>query len=117
MLFRSMRFTRLDHPLAYPALYRLALYEFNFTCFQRDVNTDFLLVVLRDMLATYPDLRVILMSATIDDTLFTTYFNGCPVLTVEGRAFAVQTYFLEDIVEMLQFQPSADSIRYARIDS
>jgi len=79
---------------------------------ERDVNTDFILIVLRDMLATYPDLRVILMSATIDDSLFTEYFNGCPAIQVEGRAFPVETHFLEDIVETLQFTPSPESIRY-----
>ena len=29
---------------------------------ERDINTDFLLVLLRDMLNVYPDLKVILMS-------------------------------------------------------
>jgi ATP-dependent RNA helicase A len=78
---------------------------------ERDVNSDFILIVLRDMLAIYPDLRVILMSATIDTDLFTQYFNTCPVLEIEGRAFPVDTYYLEDIVEALKFQPSPDSIR------
>jgi ATP-dependent RNA helicase A len=57
---------------------------------ERDVNSDFLLVVLRDMVHNFPDLRVILMSATIDTTLFSNYFNGCPVVEVPGRAFPVQ---------------------------
>ena len=29
---------------------------------ERDVNTDFVMVVIRDMIHTYPDLRVILVS-------------------------------------------------------
>ncbi len=37
---------------------------------ERDVNSDFIMVLMRDMVHTYPDLRVILMSATIDTTLF-----------------------------------------------
>lgn len=78
---------------------------------ERSCDTDFLLIVLRDMLALYPDLRVILMSATFDDALFTKYFNNCPVINVEGRAFPVQTYFLEDVVEMLQFEPSSESLK------
>lgn len=78
---------------------------------ERDVNTDFLLVVLRDMLSVYPDLRVILMSATMDVALFTQYFNSCHVIYVEGRTFPVETYYLEDIVSALGFQPSPDSIR------
>jgi len=33
---------------------------------ERDINTDFLLIVVRDMLRANPKLRVLLMSATID---------------------------------------------------
>ncbi|XP_053661803.1 dosage compensation regulator [Anopheles marshallii] len=73
---------------------------------ERDVNSDFILVVLRDMVHTYPDLRVILMSATIDTSLFSRYFGECPVLEVPGRAFPVEQMFLEDCIEMLNFKPS-----------
>ncbi len=76
---------------------------------ERDVNSDFLLVVIRDMVHTYPDLRVILMSATIDTTLFSNYFNGCPVVEVPGRAFPVQEYFLEDCIQMSNFVPPLSS--------
>nr|CAD7589642.1 unnamed protein product [Timema genevievae] len=75
---------------------------------ERDVNSDFIMVVLRDMIHTYPDLRLILMSATIDTTLFSRYFNDCPVIEVMGRAFPVQEYFLEDCVQMLNFVPPPD---------
>ncbi|XP_016984597.1 dosage compensation regulator isoform X2 [Drosophila rhopaloa] len=78
---------------------------------ERDVNSDFLLVILRDMVDTYPDLHVILMSATIDTTLFSKYFGGCPVLEVPGRAFPVQQFFLEDILQMTEFVPSVESRR------
>jgi len=67
---------------------------------ERDVNTDFLLVVIRDMIYHYPDLRVVLMSATIDTSLFSNYFGNCPIIEVPGRAFPVQEYFLEDCIEM-----------------
>ncbi|XP_014281109.1 dosage compensation regulator mle isoform X2 [Halyomorpha halys] len=75
---------------------------------ERDVNSDFLLVVLRDMVHNYPDLRVILMSATIDTTLFSEYFNKCRVLEIPGRSFPVKTYFLEDCVQMVKFVPPPD---------
>ncbi|KAH8394703.1 hypothetical protein KR222_002076, partial [Zaprionus bogoriensis] len=78
---------------------------------ERDVNSDFLLVILRDMVDTYPDLHIILMSATIDTTLFSKYFGDCPVLEVPGRAFPVQQFFLEDIIQMTGFVPSAESRR------
>jgi len=51
------------------------------------------------------------MSATIDTTLFSKYFGGCPVLEVPGRAFPVQQFFLEDILQMTDFVPSAESRR------
>lgn len=76
---------------------------------ERDVNSDFLLVILRDMVHTYPDLHVILMSATIDTTLFSEYFGNCPVLEIPGRAFPVQQFFLEDCVEMTKFMPTPES--------
>lgn len=76
---------------------------------ERDVNSDFIMVVLRDMIHTYPDLRVILMSATIDTTLFSKYFNDCPVIEIPGRAHPVQQYFLEDCLELTKFVPSLDT--------
>ncbi|XP_059486381.1 dosage compensation regulator isoform X2 [Neocloeon triangulifer] len=81
---------------------------------ERDVNSDFILVILRDMVHSFPDLRIILMSATIDTSLFSNYFNNCPVVEVPGRAFPVQEYFLEDAVRMLNFVPSAESRKRSR---
>ena len=37
----------------------------NFSLDERDINTDFLLVLLRDMVTTYPHLKVILMSGML----------------------------------------------------
>uniref|UniRef100_A0A8C2GLE7 RNA helicase n=1 Tax=Cyprinus carpio TaxID=7962 RepID=A0A8C2GLE7_CYPCA len=72
---------------------------------ERDLNTDFLLVVLRDVVQAYPDVRIILMSATIDTSMFREYFFNCPVIEVHGRAHSVQEYFLEDCIQMTQFVP------------
>lgn len=83
---------------------------------ERDVNSDFIMVVLRDMIHLYPDLRVILMSATIDTTLFSKYFNNCPVIEIPGRAFPVQQYFLEDCIEMTKFVPSANETKKRKAD-
>ncbi|XP_040216253.1 ATP-dependent RNA helicase A isoform X2 [Rana temporaria] len=72
---------------------------------ERDINTDFLLVVLRDVVQAFPEIRVILMSATIDTTMFCEYFFNCPVIEVFGRTFPVQDYYLEDCIQMTQFIP------------
>ncbi|XP_072367340.1 ATP-dependent RNA helicase A isoform X1 [Scyliorhinus torazame] len=72
---------------------------------ERDINTDFLLVVLRDVVQAYPDIHVILMSATIDTTMFREYYFDCPIIEIFGRTFPVQEYFLEDCVQMTRFIP------------
>ena len=54
------------------------------------LQTDFVLVILRDMIQAYPNLRVVLMSATIDTQMFTEYFSNCPIVEIEGRSFPVQ---------------------------
>ncbi|XP_043664473.1 dosage compensation regulator isoform X1 [Vespula pensylvanica] len=84
---------------------------------ERDVNSDFIMVVLRDMIHMYPDLRIILMSATIDTTLFSEYFNNCPVIEIPGRSFPVQQYFLEDCIQLTNFVPPMDLKKRKNRDS
>jgi len=57
---------------------------------ERDINTDFLLVVLRDVVQAYPEVRIVLMSATIDTSMFCEYFFNCPIIEVYGRTYPVQ---------------------------
>ncbi|XP_055947285.1 ATP-dependent RNA helicase A-like isoform X2 [Argiope bruennichi] len=83
---------------------------------ERDVNSDFIMVVLRDMVRAFPQMRVILMSATIDTTLFQEYFGGCPIIEVSGRTFPVQEYFLEDCIQMLNFVPPPNTRKRRRED-
>jgi HrpA-like RNA helicase len=42
------------------------------------------------MVARFPNLRVVLMSATIDIQMFHQYFNLCPTIEIEGRSFPIQ---------------------------
>lgn len=83
---------------------------------ERDINTDFVLVILRDMIQAYPNLRVVLMSATIDTQMFTEYFGNCPIVEIEGRSFPVQEYYLEDVIQMLNFVPPLPDKKKKRDD-
>jgi hypothetical protein len=65
---------------------------------ERDRNTDFLLIVLRDLLPSRPELRVILMSATLQSDKLALYFNACPVATIGSTVFPVQEFYLEDVL-------------------
>lgn len=49
---------------------------------ERGMNEDFLLIILRDLLPKRPDLRVILMSATINADLFSNYFANAPTIHI-----------------------------------
>lgn len=67
---------------------------------ERDRFSDYLLISLRDILKTYKNLKVILMSAALNVDLFKTYFgNSCPFIQVSGSCYPVKTYFLEDVLK------------------
>ncbi|KAG5494055.1 hypothetical protein JKF63_01889 [Porcisia hertigi] len=65
---------------------------------ERDIYSDFVLTLLRQVLEKRPDLRVVLMSATLQAGDFQAYFTGAPLIQVEGQVFPVKEYFLEDLV-------------------
>ncbi|KAH6899625.1 P-loop containing nucleoside triphosphate hydrolase protein [Thelonectria olida] len=67
---------------------------------ERSIDSDFLLIVLKNLMKRRRDLKVILMSATVDAERFSAYLGGAPVLNVPGRTFPVQVRYLEDAVEL-----------------
>ena len=75
---------------------------------ERSIETDFLLIILRSLIVRRPDLKVVLMSATVDAQKFSSYFGGAPVLNVPGRTFPVKRHFLEDAVELTGHVPEDD---------
>ncbi|XP_034225588.1 DExH-box ATP-dependent RNA helicase DExH1 [Prunus dulcis] len=70
---------------------------------ERGMNEDFLLIILCDLLPRRPDLRLILMSATINADLFSKYFGNCPTIHIPGLTFPVAELFLEDILEKTRY--------------
>uniref|UniRef100_A0A1Q3F577 RNA helicase n=1 Tax=Culex tarsalis TaxID=7177 RepID=A0A1Q3F577_CULTA len=76
---------------------------------ERSEESDFLLLILKQLLVRRPDLKVILMSATLNSNLFSSYFGDIPVLEIPGRTFPVEQLFLEDILERSGFVLEPDS--------
>lgn len=66
---------------------------------ERTLDLDLAFIALRRLLERRPDLKVILMSATVDAEKFSTYFANAPVLTVPGRTYPVEIRYLEDAIE------------------
>eukprot|EP00584_Thalassiosira_punctigera_P005125 CAMPEP_0172535832 /NCGR_PEP_ID=MMETSP1067-20121228/7666_1 /TAXON_ID=265564 ORGANISM="Thalassiosira punctigera, Strain Tpunct2005C2" /NCGR_SAMPLE_ID=MMETSP1067 /ASSEMBLY_ACC=CAM_ASM_000444 /LENGTH=282 /DNA_ID=CAMNT_0013320787 /DNA_START=177 /DNA_END=1022 /DNA_ORIENTATION=+ len=67
---------------------------------ERDLNTDFLLIILKDLLARRKSLKLVLMSATLNAERFSNFFGECPTVSIPGRAQPVKEYRLEDALEV-----------------
>ncbi|KAJ3118670.1 ATPdependent RNA helicase [Nowakowskiella sp. JEL0407] len=79
---------------------------------ERSLDSDFLLMVLKDLLAIRTDLTLILMSATLNADLFCDYFSSVkpPRVHIEGRTFPVTPIFLEDALIQTHYVPEGDFI-------
>ncbi|KAF8527986.1 P-loop containing nucleoside triphosphate hydrolase protein [Hysterangium stoloniferum] len=66
---------------------------------ERNLDSDFLLIVLKSLMEQRRDLKIVLMSATMDAQKVSNFFGGCPILHVPGRTFPVDVRFLEDAIE------------------
>ncbi|XP_058088650.1 DExH-box ATP-dependent RNA helicase DExH5, mitochondrial-like isoform X2 [Magnolia sinica] len=71
---------------------------------ERGMNEDFLLIVLKELLPRRPELRLVLMSATLNAELFSSYFGGAPMIHIQGFTYPVQTHFLEDVLEITGYR-------------
>ncbi|XP_063818252.1 ATP-dependent RNA helicase DHX29 isoform X2 [Pseudophryne corroboree] len=76
---------------------------------ERTVQSDFLLIILREILHKRSDLHLVLMSATVDSDKFSSYFSHCPIIRISGRTYPVEVFHLEDVVEETGFILEKDS--------
>lgn len=70
---------------------------------ERSAESDFLLMLLKELLHKRSNLKIILMSATLKSEIFSSYFKGAPVLCIPGKTFPVERIFLEDIFERTNY--------------
>src|SRR5262245_9654019 len=66
---------------------------------ERSLNIDLLLGVIKQLLPSRPDLKVIVTSATIDPQKFSAFFGGAPIIEVSGRSYPVEVRYRPLIVE------------------
>jgi len=60
---------------------------------ERSLNIDFILGLLKRIIEARPEFRVIISSATINAEIFSTYFNGCPIVHIETQMYPVQIIY------------------------
>ncbi|KAH8926029.1 hypothetical protein BT69DRAFT_1058380 [Atractiella rhizophila] len=70
---------------------------------ERSTDSDFLLLELREMLKRNSKLKIILMSATINQQFFSDYFGGAPCITIPGFTHPVQDFHLEDVIRITSY--------------
>lgn len=76
---------------------------------ERTLSTDILMGVLKQLIARRKDIKIVVMSATLDAGKFQTYFDNSPLLSVPGRTHPVEILwadapakdFLEAAVETI----------------
>ncbi|NXV93116.1 DHX36 helicase, partial [Calonectris borealis] len=72
---------------------------------ERNLQSDVLMSIIKDLLNIRLDLKVILMSATLNAEKFSEYFDNCPMIHIPGFTFPVVEYLLEDVIEKLRYTP------------
>jgi pre-mRNA-splicing factor ATP-dependent RNA helicase DHX15/PRP43 len=60
---------------------------------ERTLATDILMGLLKEVVVRRPDLKLIIMSATLDAAKFQRYFMDCPLLAVPGRTHPVDIFY------------------------
>lgn len=70
---------------------------------ERDVMSDFLITIIKQLITHRKDLKIILMSATLNSEQFSKYFDNCPQITIPGFTYPVREYYLEDVIERTRF--------------
>jgi ATP-dependent RNA helicase DHX57 len=68
---------------------------------ERDVNSDFLLIVLKRLIDQGANIKVVLMSATMNSEKFSHFFGFCPIISIPGRMFDVEELYMEDFVSCI----------------
>ena len=56
---------------------------------ERSLNIDFIMGLLKKIIESRPDFKVIISSATINTSVFSEYFNHCPVVHIDSIIFPV----------------------------
>ncbi|NNF03560.1 MAG: ATP-dependent helicase HrpB [Rhodothermales bacterium] len=81
---------------------------------ERSLQADLGLALVVDARKAFrPDLRVLVMSATLDGARVSATFGGCPVITSEGRVHPVETYYRDRTVEGRTEDAAVDTVRCA----
>ena len=85
---------------------------------ERNINSDLGLALCRDtQLALRDDLKLLVMSATLDADPISALLNNCPILTSPGRSFPIETHYLPQPADCKIAESSTAGIKIALRDT
>ncbi|KAL6449085.1 hypothetical protein ACFW04_000652 [Cataglyphis niger] len=71
---------------------------------ERTTESDFIITLLKKIILKRTDLKILLMSATLNSERFSKYYNECPMIHIPGFTYPVQEFYLEDVLSFTQFK-------------
>ncbi|MBQ6057675.1 MAG: ATP-dependent RNA helicase [Treponema sp.] len=83
---------------------------------ERSLNIDFVLGLLKRVLISRPDFKVIVSSATMNAEAFSRYFNDCPVVTIETQTFPVTMVYDVPMIKPTTTTESGSEALLAKIE-
>lgn len=60
---------------------------------ERSLNIDFILGLLKQVIALRNDLKVIISSATINTGVFSSFFNGARIISIDAKVYPVEVIY------------------------
>ena len=60
---------------------------------ERSLNIDFILGLLKKILKQRPEFKIIISSATINASIFSQYFDDCPIVSIKARSFPIKCIY------------------------
>ncbi|CCH62145.1 hypothetical protein TBLA_0G02030 [Henningerozyma blattae CBS 6284] len=84
---------------------------------ERSIDTDLIVILLKNLLSKIKNLKIVLMSATVNVDIFKNYFPKLGTCHIEGRTFPIKDYYLEDVLEMVNFKIKKPKGKYVDSDN
>ena len=84
---------------------------------ERSLNIDFVLGLLKRVLAERKEFKVIISSATMNAEAFSTYFDGCPIVTIDTQIYPVTMVYDPPAVPASTLSDTASEALLAKIES
>ncbi|ELP90003.1 helicase, putative, partial [Entamoeba invadens IP1] len=76
---------------------------------ERDINTDFLLLLVKKLVERNKRIKIIIMSATLAVELFEKYFGSADSIRVESRIYPVEIHHLDDVINLTDYKIDRNS--------